>query len=103
MTKNEKEVLAEEVHKEAIRRIGGHLRDVVNAAIKKRLPEVNELEVGYPLGRQGSSWSYDEETVLRHEMVAAIAMIATAHRRTPGGIRERLKNMGIIADYSLLV
>jgi len=121
MTKSEKEKLVAEVHKETLRRIGGHLHDVVNSAVDKRIPtDEHHMRPGgiyfvdpdtqfpiprsnYNRSRERSLWNPHEEQVLRDELSAAIRMIAIAHRRTFGGIRSRLKKMGIISDYSLLM
>lgn len=50
--------------------------------------------------RHGSSWSAEEDALLRARFLAgeAIAAIATAHQRKKGAIRSRLVKLGLLAD-----
>jgi len=114
MTKSEKEKLVRELHRDLIGKLIRNFNNELHNAVEQaaassemlrpggiRFVEPYEREAGYTLSRERSSWSPNEEAILRNELDAAIKMIAIAHRRTPGGITSRLRKLGILTDYSL--
>jgi hypothetical protein len=84
------------------------IRTSVEEELDKRfplntVPVDKPFEEGFKSSREGRLWCDEEERTLRNELVMAIGMIAAMHRRTSQAIRCRLKKMGIVSDYSLLL
>lgn len=103
ITATERSKLLSEVHKQVHGIITSKLDDILEKRKSQECQASLEFEDGYEFRREGRLWSSQEESILRTELAKAIELIATMHRRTPGAIRERLKKMGIISDYSLLI
>ncbi|MDE6434649.1 MAG: hypothetical protein K2L07_10540 [Lachnospiraceae bacterium] len=79
--------------------IVNNLENIIGNTEKIRLPKTNDnYQV---LDMAGQKWTNEEQESLIHEFTEeelTIEQIAILHHRNPGGIRARLKKLGLIED-----